>query len=67
MAGALRIEVQTGDAGSGSSPYSWWRLVAANGRTECVSEMFEGDDHRRVAKRAADRMAGRLGVPVRML
>ncbi len=66
MAGQLRIEVRTEEPDDGSAPYSWWLLIAANNRTECASEVFDGPEHRRVATRAAERMAGRIGVPVRL-
>lgn len=39
---------------------SWWRATARNGRVVCVSETFDGSEHRRVARRAAETMAKRL-------
>lgn len=53
-----KIEVDHEDDGPGH----WWRFVAANGQTECFSEIFAGDARasRRGAVRAAKRMAGRI-------
>jgi hypothetical protein len=54
-----RIEVCRNERGE-----AWWRLVAANNRTVCVSETFAGPDAERVAVRQARRMQERLSTAV---